>query len=679
MSERVTMPALGESVTEGTVTRWLKNVGDSVEVDEPIVEVSTDKVDTEIPSPVAGVLQEILAQEDDTVEVGGDLCVIGDDAEGGGSDDGGSSASEESSQDEGDSSADEEPEQSTDDAADSTEEESGSADSGSADSGESKPSSGGSGGGSGEGETVTMPALGESVTEGTVTRWLKAEGDEVEVDEPIVEVSTDKVDTEIPSPVAGTLTKIIAGEDETVEVGGDLCIIGGDASGGGSDGGSDEASSEETDKKQDEAAQKSDEAEESKPAKADGAETADQDDAKEADEEDLGGEEARQEKAAAESEAKADSGAPTGDAADEPEPAVGLGTASEDNGSTSHKDTSETGQSASAQQPAPGGGQDVSAYVTPLVRKLAAQHGVDLASLKGTGVGGRIRKQDVLDAAKAAESAKAQQEQPAAEAPASGQAKGAAAPAASGKPAGAAPSPESEAKRGTTEKMSRLRKVIASRMVESLQTGAQLTTVIEVDVTKVARLRNRVKNDFLAREGTKLSFMPFFAMAAIESLKQHPIINASVEDDSIVYHSAEHLGFAVDTPRGLLVPVIKDAGDLNIAGLARKIADLAERTRDNKVGPDELSGGTFTLTNTGSRGALFDTPIINMPNVAILGTGAVVKRPVVVTDDDGGATIAIRDMVYLAISYDHRVVDGADAARFLASMKERLEDGHFEV
>ncbi|MFX0537323.1 2-oxoglutarate dehydrogenase, E2 component, dihydrolipoamide succinyltransferase [Ornithinimicrobium sp. Y1847] len=673
MSERVSMPALGESVTEGTVTRWLKSVGDTVEVDEPLVEVSTDKVDTEIPSPVAGTLQEILAEEDDTVEVGGDLCVIGDGEGGDSDDDSGSDADAEedsgSSEDEADSAEDEgADEDSSDDSDDDSSDDSSSDDS--SDSASSGGSSSGGSGGSGEGETVTMPALGESVTEGTVTRWLKSEGDQVEVDEPLVEVSTDKVDTEIPSPVAGVLSKIIAGEDETVEVGGDLCVIGGD-SGGSDEGGSDaEADSEAEDEASDsgdasdqdsakDAADTSDDKADDKAKDNDESEGKDRSSQTDSSGEgDLADEQETQEKAAEESESKDGSGQ-----IDEPEAAVGIGTDSPENFTTSHKDTSETSSSS----------QDVSAYVTPLVRKLAAQHGVDLNSLTGTGVGGRIRKQDVLDAAKAAEEAASKPaEEPKADAPAAQEQK----PASGGAPAAKA---DGDAKRGTTEKMSRLRKVIASRMVESLQTAAQLTTVIEVDVTKVARLRNRAKNDFAQREGTKLSFMPFFAMAAIEALKQHPIINASVEGEEIVYHAAEHLGVAVDTPRGLLVPVIKDAGDLNIAGLARKIADLAERTRDNKVGPDELSGGTFTLTNTGSRGALFDTPIINMPNVAILGTGAVVKRPVVVTDDDGGATIAIRDMVYLAISYDHRVVDGADAARFLSTMKERLEDGNFEV
>ncbi|MFM9150931.1 MAG: 2-oxoglutarate dehydrogenase, E2 component, dihydrolipoamide succinyltransferase, partial [Candidatus Planktophila sp.] len=302
--------------------------------------------------------------------------------------------------------------------------------------------------------------------------------------------------------------------------------------------------------------------------------------------------------------------------------------------------------------------QPQDSYVTPIVRKLASDLGVNLATVKGTGIGGRIRREDVEAAAKpvaAAVSTSAAQSAPRVAAP-------------------VAASPL----RGTTVTMSRLRKVIAARMVESLAVSAQLTTVIEVDVTKIARLRDRAKASFEAREGVKLSFLPFFAVAVCEALKQHPVLNSSVEGDQIIYHGAEHLGIAVDTERGLLVPVIANAGDLNMGGVARKIADLAARTRDNKVNPDELSGGTFTLTNTGSRGALFDTPIINQPQVAILGLGAVVKRPMVVRGEDGGETIAIRSMVYLALSYDHRVVDGADAARFLVTLKDRLEGGSFE-
>jgi 2-oxoglutarate dehydrogenase E2 component (dihydrolipoamide succinyltransferase) len=310
--------------------------------------------------------------------------------------------------------------------------------------------------------------------------------------------------------------------------------------------------------------------------------------------------------------------------------------------------------------------QPQDAYVTPIVRKLANDLGVNLASVRGTGIGGRIRKEDVVSAQTTNSAAAGVPPQAANVASSSVQTQRPAAPVAS-------------PLRGTTVTMSRLRKVIAARMVESLQVSAQLTTVIEVDVTKIARLRDRSKATFEGREGVKLSFLPFFAVAVCEALKQHPVLNSSVEGDQIIYHGAEHLGIAVDTERGLLVPVIHNAGDLNMGGVARKIADLAARTRDNKVTPDELGGGTFTLTNTGSRGALFDTPIINQPQVAILGLGAVVKRPMVVKGEDGGETIAIRSMVYLGLSYDHRVVDGADAARFLVTLKERLEGGAFEA
>jgi pyruvate dehydrogenase E2 component (dihydrolipoamide acetyltransferase) len=637
MSERVSMPALGESVTEGTVTRWLKSVGDQVEVDEPLVEVSTDKVDTEIPSPVAGTLQEILAEEDETVEVGGDLCVIGEGDAAPAQDSGDDSAGEESEEEAAPQEQADEAEEAADEAVeaeDDAESGDGSEQSGSEQSSSEQSSSGSSGsrGGSGGGETVTMPALGESVTEGTVTRWLKSEGDQVEVDEPLLGVSTDKVDTEIPSPVAGVLTKILAQEDETVEVGGELAVVGGESDGGEDSG----------------------DAEKAEP------EPSQEEDSEPSDDDDLASEQRLHDEAGEEAAAK--SQAPSSQESEAPRHEASQDAAPKEQPTREpQKEESAGGGDA---------GQDVSAYVTPLVRKLAAQHDVDLSSIEGTGVGGRIRKQDVLEAAKKAEAAKAEPEPEAEAAPAPGK-------AAEQKPAASAP--DVSAKRGKTEKMSRLRKVIATRMVESLQTSAQLTTVIEVDVTKVARLRNKHKSDFLEREGVKLSFMPFFAMAAVEALKQHPSVNAQVDGDEVIYHAQENLGVAVDTERGLLVPVIKDAGDLNIAGLARKIADLAERTRTNKISPDELGGGTFTLTNTGSRGALFDTPILNQPQVGILGTGAVVRRPVVVVDEDGGETIAIRSMVYLALTYDHRLVDGADAARFLGTMKQRLEEASFEV
>jgi pyruvate dehydrogenase E2 component (dihydrolipoamide acetyltransferase) len=481
--------------------------------------------------------------------------------------------------------------------------------------------------------SVPMPRLGESVSEGTVTRWLKKEGDRVEADEPLLEVSTDKVDTEIPSPAAGILTSIKVQEDETVEVGVELAII--------DEGGTEAAAA---------------------PAAAPAPEP-----------EPAAPEPEPEPAPAAAPEAAAPSYGETPPPAPAPAPQPVPAAAQP--------------QPAAAPNPAAAGGEG--AYVTPLVRKLAAEHGVDLSSLQGTGVGGRIRKQDVLDAAAqkpapapAAAPAPAPAPQqaapsaPAAQIPQPASQPSAPAPAFAAQAAAAAPATQV---RGRTENLSRLRKVIAARMTESLQTSAQLTTVVEADVTKIARLREQARSSFEQREGVKLSFLPFFALATVEALKQHPVVNASIDQaaGTVTYHDGEHLGMAVDTDRGLLVPVLHGAGDLNLAGFARKIADLAERTRTNQVTPDELGGGTFTLTNTGSRGALFDTPIINQPQVGILGTGAVVKRPVVVTDPELGEVVTIRSMVYLALTYDHRIVDGADAARFLVTVKNRLEEGDF--
>jgi 2-oxoglutarate dehydrogenase E2 component (dihydrolipoamide succinyltransferase) len=555
MAYSVAMPALGESVTEGTVTRWLKHEGDTVEVDEPLVEVSTDKVDTEIPSPAAGVLQRIVVPADETVEVGAELAVIGDSA------DPSKSTPAELPQPVSPPPSAQPPSR------------------------PAAPPAAPPAASRGSGTAVTMPALGESVTAGTVTRWLKQVGDTVAMDEPLVEVSTDKVDTEIPSPVAGTVLEIIAAQDETVAIGATLATV------GDSDG----------------------------PSAAPAPSTPDPS------------------AQTAEPEQPADRAAASG---------------------------------FSGYDGAAGGAP----YVTPLVRKLASEHGVDLATVQGTGVGGRIRKQDVLAAVETPEP------EPAAPPPPPATPEPQQPPLTAAAPRTAElPATVSEL-RGATEKMSRMRSVIAKRMVESLQISAQLTTVVEADITRLARLRDRTKRDFEAREGVKLSFLPFFARATVEALKQYPKVNASIDTDKgeITYHGAEHLGIAVDTERGLLVPVIHDAGDLNIAGLARRIADLAERTRTNKITPDEMSGGTFTLSNTGSRGALFDTPIILQPQVGILGTGSVVKRPAVLAGEDGD-TIAVRSIMYLALSYDHRLVDGADAARFLNTIKQRLTDAVFEL
>ena len=575
MAFSVQMPALGESVTEGTVTRWLKQEGDTVEVDEPLLEVSTDKVDTEIPSPVAGVLTKIVAQEDDTVEIGGELAQIGD-ADDNSGDSSDSAPAEEASKsepaDEPTPAAEPEPQ---------AEQEAPAEDAAPAQSSSSSSSSG-------SGTTVNMPELGESVTEGTVTRWLKAVGDDVAVDEPLLEVSTDKVDTEIPSPVAGTLLEINAEEDDTVAIGGQLAVIGSGA-----------------------------------PAEK----------------------------------------APEPQKAPEPEKAP-------EPKAEAPKQEAPKQEAPKQEAPKQESSGDSTPYVTPLVRKLAADNDVDLASVKGTGVGGRIRKQDVLAAAEA-KKAPAQ-----AAAPES-------APAAAKAPAAATAGvrPELAHLRGTTQKINRIRQITAKKTRESLQSTAQLTQTFEVDVTTIAALRSKAKSTFQKNEGVNLTYLPFFAKAVVEALKAHPNVNASIDEDKkeITYHSGVHLGIAVDTEQGLLSPVIHNAGDLSLAGLARAIADIASRARSNGLKPDELSGGTFTITNIGSQGALFDTPILVPPQAAMLGTGAIVKRPVVVKDGAGNESIGVRSMVYLPLTYDHRLVDGADAGRFLTTIKQRLEDASFEA
>ncbi|QCR40110.1 2-oxoglutarate dehydrogenase, E2 component, dihydrolipoamide succinyltransferase [Microbacterium sp. SGAir0570] len=572
MSTSVVLPALGESVTEGTVTRWLKKVGDTIQEDEGLLEISTDKVDTEIPSPVSGVIEEILVQEDETVEVGAILAKIGDGSGAPSSD----APTEQAPAEEAPAPAQEAP--AAEAPAESAPQQS-----------EPAPAA------SGDAKDVVLPELGESVTEGTVTRWLKQIGDDVAVDEPLLEISTDKVDTEIPAPFAGTLVEILVQEDETVEVGSALARIGSGA-----------------------------------PAPAAEAPAAP---------------EPAAEKPAAPAEAPAQQSAPAPAQQSAPAPAQQSAPAPAQQSAPA---------AAPAAEAAPAADNDGVTYVTPLVRRLAQQQGVDLSSIKGSGVGGRIRKEDVLKAAEAA-SAK---------------------PAAAEAPAAPAQVEVSEL-RGTRAPMSRLRKVLAKRAVESMQQTAQLTTVVEVDVTKLSAFRDKVKVDFNEKTGAKLSFLPFFALAAAEALQTFPIVNSTVDGEEIVYPATENISIAVDTERGLLTPVLRDAGSKNLAQIAQDIADLAARTRDNKLKPDELAGGTFTITNTGSRGALFDTPVVFLPQSAILGTGIVYKRPGVVTVD-GKDAISVRSYVYLALSYDHRTIDGADAARFLSAMKARLEGAQFE-
>jgi len=557
MSTSVVLPALGESVTEGTVTRWLKQVGDTVEVDEPLLEVSTDKVDTEIPSPVAGVLEAIHVAEDETAEVGAELATVG---EGSGSSEAPAAPAAEAPQ------AEEAP---AEQASEAPAEEAPAAEA---------PAS------SGDATDVTLPELGESVTEGTITRWLKQVGDSVEVDEPLLEISTDKVDTEVPSPAAGTVLELLANEDDTVEVGAVLARVGSGA-----------------------------------PAKAE---------------------------------------APKAEApkAEAPKAEAPKTEAPKTEAPKAEAPKAEAPKAAPAESAkAPAAGSD-NVYVTPLVRKLAAQHGVDLSTVSGSGVGGRIRKDDVLAAAKSVPADTASAPSSAAAAPAT--------------------LLETSELRGTTQPMSRLRKVVSSRAVESLNTTAQLTTIVEVDVTKLAQFRDQNKGEFLEKTGQKLSFLSFFSLAAVEALKAYPIINSTLDGENIVYPDHENLSIAVDTPKGLYTPVLRDASSKSLAEIAAGIADLAARTRDSKLKPDDLAGGTFTITNTGSRGALFDTPLVFLPQSAILGTGIVYKRPGV-TKVDGADAIGVRSYVYLALSYDHRTIDGADAARYLSAVKNRLEEANF--
>ncbi|MGW2947776.1 2-oxoglutarate dehydrogenase, E2 component, dihydrolipoamide succinyltransferase [Streptomyces sp. NPDC001226] len=589
MPVSVTLPALGESVTEGTVTRWLKAEGERVEADEPLLEVSTDKVDTEIPAPASGVLTSIKVAEDETVEVGAELAVI-DDGTGAPAAAPAPAAAE----------------------APAPAAEPAPAPAAPAPAAPAPAAAPAAPAGAAQGTDVVLPALGESVTEGTVTRWLKSVGDSVEADEPLLEVSTDKVDTEIPAPSSGVLLEIVVGEDETAEVGAKLAVIGAPGA-----------------------------APAAAPAPA-----------------------APAPAAAAPAPAQPAAPAPAPAAPAAPAPAAPAAPAA---AAPAPARPAAPAPAPAPVTPAPAAAQptDEGAYVTPLVRKLAAENGVDLSTVKGTGVGGRIRKQDVLAAAEAAKAAAA--------APA-------AAPAAAVPAAKKAPVLEVSPLRGQTVKMPRIRKVIGDNMVKALHEQAQLSSVVEVDVTRLMRLRAQGKEAFAAREGVKLSPMPFYVKAAAQALKAHPVINAKINEaeGTITYFDTENIGIAVDSEKGLMTPVIKHAGDLNIAGIAKATADLAGKVRASKITPDELSGATFTISNTGSRGALFDTIIVPPGQVAILGIGATVKRPAVLETAEG-TVIAVRDMTYLTLSYDHRLVDGADAARYLTAVKAILEAGEFEV
>lgn len=480
-------------------------------------------------------------------------------------------------------------------------------------------------------ESVKMPALGESVTEGTVSRWLKQVGEFVEADEALLEVSTDKVDSEVPSPVSGVVTEILVPEDDTVEVGTVLCVIGESAEV------QTQTPTPVTEPVVEEViTEVAPVIENIVPAP-------------EVVAEEVG------------ISAEISQNPPVIEELSVPEipvsqpPTVSIPTVIPQ-------------QPVEVQTPAatePTSLQQVnsSAYVTPIVRKLAKENGIDLSTVIGTGIGGRIRRQDVQEAIelklKAIEEAKLRSAQVSQTATAT-------VPAIQ-------PSEEASKLRGTTVKMSRLRQVISRRMIESIQTSAQLTAVVEVDCSKIWALRQKHKNEFLNNEGVKLTFLPFFVKIAASALRNHPKLNATIVDNEIIYHDHEHIGIAVDTPRGLLVPVIRDANNLSTTGIAKSITDIASRARSNELNPEELSGSTFTITNTGSGGTIIDTPIINQPEVAILAIPKIVRRPVVVVDEYGNETIGIRPMVNLCLSYDHRLIDGADAARYLNEVKTAIE------
>ena len=672
MAHSVEMPELGESVTEGTITTWLKEVGDKVEVDEPLLEVSTDKVDTEIPSPVAGVILEIKAEEDDTVDVGDVIVIIGEEGEAPASD----SAKDEEPQEE------EEPKK-------APEEEKA-----------DKPSSG-------DATDVSMPELGESVTEGTITTWLKEVGDTVEVDEPLLEVSTDKVDTEIPSPVAGTLVEILAEEDDTVEVGEVIARIG-DADAKPAEKEAPKAEEPKEEKKEAPEEEKAD-----KPSSGDATDVSMPELGESVTEgtittwlKEVGDTVEVDEPLLEVSTDKVDTEIPSpvagtlveilaeeddtvevgeviariGDA--DAKPAEKEAPKAEEPKEEPKEEKKEAPKAEEPKEekpkedkPAQQASTKVNKsdgslpYVTPLVRKLAEKHGVDLSTVEGTGVGGRIRKQDVIAAAKGGSDDKAE-----ASAPKSEEKKGARSNWST-----KSVDPEKQSLIGTTQKVNRIREITAAKMVESLQTTAQLTHVQEVDVTRIAELRKRVKPEFIKKHDANITYLAFFIKATAEALVSHPNVNASydAEKKEITYHEDVNIGVAVDTPQGLLVPVIKRAQDLNLAQIAQAINDLATRARNKKLRPDDLSGATFTVTNIGSEGALLDTPVLTPPQAGILGTAAIEKRPVIVTEE-GSDSIAIRQMCYLPFTYDHQLIDGADAGRFVTTIKDRIETGDFE-
>ena len=698
MANSVEMPELGESVTEGTITQWLKSVGDTVEVDEPLLEVSTDKVDTEIPSPVAGTILEIKAEEDDTIEVGEVIALIGDEDEAGSSSDDSDDSDDDKSEDKEESKSEEKEEK-------------------------DEKKSGSSSQASGETTDVEMPELGESVTEGTITQWLKSVGDTVEVDEPLLEVSTDKVDTEIPSPVAGTLVEILAEEDDTIEVGEAIARVGDEnAAPSSDDSDSDDDKSEEKvetkseDKKEDKEESKSDSS-----AKSSG-EATDVEmpelgesvtegtitqwlksvgDTVEVDEpllevstdkvdteipspvagtlvEILAEEDDTIEVGEAIARVGDENAAPSADdKSEEKEETKSEDKKEEPKSDEKKEDKAQSAKEEKKEEPKQDSSLNTSTkvnngdnvpYVTPLVRKLADKHGVDLNSIEGTGVGGRIRKQDVLAAAGEGDAkASAGEDKKTADSPRA-------------RWSTKSVDPEKQELIGTTKKVNRIREITATKMVEALQISAQLTHVQEVDMTPIWDMRKKNKQAFIDKYGANLSFLPFIVKATTEALVSHPNVNASYDPETkeMTYHEDVNVAIAVDTPKGLLTPVIHKAQNLSLPEIAQQIAELADKARNNKLKPNDLTGATFTVTNIGSEGALLDTPILVPPQAGILGTAAIQKRAVVV-NENGQDAIAIRQMCFLPFTYDHQVIDGADAGRFITTIKDRLETADFEA
>ncbi len=591
MSTEVVMPQMGESITEGTVSKWLKAVGDRIEKDEPILEISTDKVDAEVPSPGEGILLEIRHQEGETVEVGTVVAVIGAEGDAPVAKDSTSEPKAEEPKSEAQPIVEEPQKAVAAAAAPAVSSETVEA----SDSPQSEAPIQHS-----EGSTeIVMPQMGESITEGTVSKWLKAVGDVIEKDEPLLEISTDKVDAEVPSPAAGKLLEIKVQEGETVEVGAVLAFVGVEGA----------------------------VPTEAKPAAAPAARSFDS--TADATSTDL----AADQEIAARRPASDSNGSGT-------------------NGDRSLEDLRRTKSS-------------------PLVRNIAKEHGVDITRIPGSGISGRVTKKDILQFI----------ETGAALRPEDLLKKGvpSAVPSAPSKPSAHVPAAVTTVVGDRVEKMSVMRKKIAEHMTFSKQTSAHVTSVYEIDMTNVAKFRDQNKGEFQSRYGTKLTYMPFIFQAVTNAIRKFPVVNSQIDGENVIYKGDINLGMAVALDWGLIVPVIKNADTLSLSGLALAANDLADRSRNKKLNPDEVAGGTFTITNPGVFGGLFGTPIINQPQVAILCVGTIEKRPKVFTSPEGDDYIAIRQMAYFALTYDHRIVDGADAEKFLAYMKEVLEGGQFSV